>query len=995
MRTYLIVWLALLLGSLSAQAQGWEKVKRTLSDGIVQRGWSRRNLTTFPQTTAGNANFTSAVNGGQVTIALTSPFTGPSGVKLRYSLYNNLLTLEAAGDVEQLKFERQDGTPLTGTNPDGVSLQSGVFYGYAANGSPPYTRQWKALFTPAVAGKTLKLTLKQASGSTFAYSCLVPTGGVASSEPLIGVPSATVTPPPSTTVTPPPSTTVTTLAFQIVSYSCQTGVLQYKFVSPDPAAVAVSIPGVFAGVMTPGVVASHTFASDAKVGRLVSGAAVQGSAQISLGFTTSCDLIPPINAPPVSTTSAISYNKVVVIGNSITHTVWNGNSHGMAASTPANDYFHQLTAKLQTLNPSVQVRELAHFGGTIPAVGGIELGLGDGPSWEDHFYELDTYNPAVYPGGLNRYQAVADWLTGSGCLLIIRLGENVDDNEVIPHNLPFHLKAFIDKLTSQNPACRVVLTTSGWVKPNYNAAVIGVGQERSYSVAELSGIPGYTAFQNHPNDGAMQIITNRVWEAILRSTATTPPPTTPPATTITTPFLTYTDQGWSDDLKTLENATIKVQFHKKIGGVVWWMGLKSNNRNLVQTHYHNSNYFDLNLPVNKLWDCGRSYGAAWYASPSANTPFTIDGITHTGIGSDPVWGGAINFGDGSEVIKSAFVTDPVRGTVFCEQIRPKEWDFTNKLSNFLVNHEFWIVGTNTLAHRMQVIVEPRRAGVQAATLFTGASQEEPGIYVISSLRKHLVRLGGQDFDNYPHERTGSPREFYPDDFSVGAYTDDLSNGLTIYVPGNDVVVTGRGDPVFGESGEAEDGSFGYIQNRSYRNLDIEGAHEVIIYTIIGSRATALATLPTLPQPSQDFDFDFTVGNYHSWSNGDGVMKRLDGVLTFNVGKPHVDNGVTSNYAAIISPTRRWNAADIQTIAYTGAVTGASALLLRWSRLNPDGSRSDFQKPVSVNGDGVERTYTFSTSDPNFTGTILSIGLQAPGGISPWAMMTLKRIRKNP
>jgi hypothetical protein len=80
------------------------------------------------------------------------------------------------------------------------------------------------------------------------------------------------------------------LSFQIVSYDCNSGVLQYQFISSDGSPVNVTMPGVFGGTMNPNSVASYTFPDDGRQGRTVTGTASQNGDQISISFTTSCNL---------------------------------------------------------------------------------------------------------------------------------------------------------------------------------------------------------------------------------------------------------------------------------------------------------------------------------------------------------------------------------------------------------------------------------------------------------------------------------------------------------------------------------------------------------------------------------------------------------------------------------------------------------------------------------------------------------------------------------
>ncbi|UFH52544.1 hypothetical protein [Spirosoma sp. KNUC1025] len=305
MKRIILLSLLTVLLSVASYAQGWQKVKRTLANGSVQRGWVRRDLTTYPTTSGGNASFYAAVNNGSLPLTLTNPASVPANIKARYSLNNNLLFLETSGDISQIKFERSDGTAMTGTNPGNVSLQSGVFYYPGPNNYPPFDKQWMAQFTPAIAGKSLKLTFKQSSGSTFEYSLIAPTGNV-NNVALFGA-SITTTPPSSTTTTPPSTTNVSALTFQIVAYDCNTGVLQYRFASPNTTdLVTVSLPGMTDGnvAKTPNQTYSNTYASDAKVGRSQHISAGQsGQPSVSLDFVTSCNLGPTTTNPGSTTTA--------------------------------------------------------------------------------------------------------------------------------------------------------------------------------------------------------------------------------------------------------------------------------------------------------------------------------------------------------------------------------------------------------------------------------------------------------------------------------------------------------------------------------------------------------------------------------------------------------------------------------------------------------------------------------------------------------------------
>lgn len=94
----------------------------------------------------------------------------------------------------------------------------------------------------------------------------------------------------SGTPPPPPPPGGGSLAFQIVSYDCNSGLLQYRFNSSDGSAVSVNLPGIFGGTVSPNTVLSYTFPGDGLQGRTVTGTATQSGTQISINFTNGCGL---------------------------------------------------------------------------------------------------------------------------------------------------------------------------------------------------------------------------------------------------------------------------------------------------------------------------------------------------------------------------------------------------------------------------------------------------------------------------------------------------------------------------------------------------------------------------------------------------------------------------------------------------------------------------------------------------------------------------------
>ena len=90
------------------------------------------------------------------------------------------------------------------------------------------------------------------------------------------------------------------LSFQIVSYNCSSGVLQYQITGGDGSPVFLNLPGIIGSNVTAGNVLTHTFPGDARSGRTVTGTASQSGQQISINFTNGCNLSSSNSNPPIS-----------------------------------------------------------------------------------------------------------------------------------------------------------------------------------------------------------------------------------------------------------------------------------------------------------------------------------------------------------------------------------------------------------------------------------------------------------------------------------------------------------------------------------------------------------------------------------------------------------------------------------------------------------------------------------------------------------------------
>ncbi|QMW02320.1 SGNH/GDSL hydrolase family protein [Spirosoma foliorum] len=197
-----------------------------------------------------------------------------------------------------------------------------------------------------------------------------------------------------------------------------------------------------------------------------------------------------------------SYQRMLVIGNSImSHGPapdlgWY-NFNGMAASAPEKDFVHLLTARLQTLNPTMTVQ--------LQSGVGIELDFGKPTYAMDEFDQpLQSFKPD---------------------LILIRLGENVVDGDVSSRNFEGQFRQLLDRLkqvsTTNGQLVQIVITTTVWDRPLADAAIRKVTAEKAYPLVDLSSMVGksqYFASQYanpgvaaHPNDAGMQQISDLIW----------------------------------------------------------------------------------------------------------------------------------------------------------------------------------------------------------------------------------------------------------------------------------------------------------------------------------------------------------------------------------------------------------------------------------------------------------------------------------------------------
>ncbi|WP_240625834.1 SGNH/GDSL hydrolase family protein [Spirosoma pollinicola] len=197
------------------------------------------------------------------------------------------------------------------------------------------------------------------------------------------------------------------------------------------------------------------------------------------------------------------FQRMLVIGNSIMNhgpapdLGW-FNNNGMAASAPEKDFVHLLTGQLQTLYAGVAVK--------LQSSGSLERQYGMSN------YSIDEFNEPVQ-------QFKPD-------LILVRMGENVDDSQVQARNFETSFRAFLERLVllSGSQPVKIVCTTSVWSNPQADAVIRKVANEKGYTLVDLSSMVGqgqYFASQYangavaaHPNDAGMQRIDELIWEKL-------------------------------------------------------------------------------------------------------------------------------------------------------------------------------------------------------------------------------------------------------------------------------------------------------------------------------------------------------------------------------------------------------------------------------------------------------------------------------------------------
>ena len=111
-------------------------------------------------------------------------------------------------------------------------------------------------------------------------------------------------------------------------------------------------------------------------------------------------------------------------------------------------------------------------------------------------------------------------------LIILRIGENVQDSLVVKRDLKKHINSLIDYFAAKNADVKVVIAGSFWKKDQVDATFKEVADYSGYAYLSLSFLSGdlsntaYNRFTDlgigsHPGDKGMSEIAGLIWSKIV------------------------------------------------------------------------------------------------------------------------------------------------------------------------------------------------------------------------------------------------------------------------------------------------------------------------------------------------------------------------------------------------------------------------------------------------------------------------------------------------
>lgn len=192
--------------------------------------------------------------------------------------------------------------------------------------------------------------------------------------------------------------------------------------------------------------------------------------------------------------------KVLVLGNSIAwHGAkpavgWKGN-WGMAATAAEKDFVHLLRSKIKAVSPHTEFQW---------------ANIAD--SFERKFWNYDQKN----------FKKFRDW---NPDLIVLEIGENINDTLAVKHLLGEHLDRFANEL-SAGKKTKICLAGSFWPNEHVDEIMMAACARNNWIYVDLQGLyedrnenTAIQQYQNqgvgmHPSDIGMAHITNRIWNEI-------------------------------------------------------------------------------------------------------------------------------------------------------------------------------------------------------------------------------------------------------------------------------------------------------------------------------------------------------------------------------------------------------------------------------------------------------------------------------------------------
>ncbi|WP_316746775.1 SGNH/GDSL hydrolase family protein [Pedobacter gandavensis] len=192
--------------------------------------------------------------------------------------------------------------------------------------------------------------------------------------------------------------------------------------------------------------------------------------------------------------------KVLVLGNSIAwHGAkpavgWKGN-WGMAASAAEKDFVHLLKGKVKATSPQTEFQW---------------ANIAD--SFERKFWKYESKD----------FKKFSDW---NPDLIILEIGENINDTLAVKHMLGEHLDRFVKEL-SAGKQVKICLAGSFWPNQHVDQIMKAACARNNWIYVDLQGLyedrnknTAIQHYQNkgvgmHPSDAGMEQITNRIWNEI-------------------------------------------------------------------------------------------------------------------------------------------------------------------------------------------------------------------------------------------------------------------------------------------------------------------------------------------------------------------------------------------------------------------------------------------------------------------------------------------------